>query len=652
MRALLLSIGLAAHVFSADAQDIDLGTDTQRGSGRLLYEIKCAQCHGVKGDGVSPGSPYLRPGPRDFTSGIYKFRTTENGEIPSDEDIKRSIRNGMPYTSMPAWPSLSDDDVTNLMYYLKTFSEDFIYFGDAVSFEIPDPPEITAESLARGRDVYVENQCTDCHGNHGRSNGISSPTLKDMWNSPIRATDMTMRWTYRGGTSRKDIYRTFTAGIDGTPMPAYKIEPLEDRWHLVNYVASLSEVESDYGTVVRAVRVPDTPGDALSPAMFRSAPPTMFPVVAQLIEPGRSFFPAATAIEVRAVVTGEHVAVMLQWNDMSAQVTGWNDPKIDVPLWLEDSDTTEVFSDAVAVQFPSSTESGLQKPYFLFGDIKRPTDIWFADLSETEPWHYIGRGTGLLQIGSTPLDMWSRWDDGQWTVIFRRARIEMDHAAFEEGRFVPIAFSVWDGFSRERGNRRGVTSWYNLYVQRADDGSPIPSMLILGLLTLMAGVVAAIRLQWKFLGDDSRGNVLRENEYLLRKCPISRPLKRIIRREGLTIGIKDYRKLRETQPDTYNFSPDELIKISDSYLRAGNVDAALAFLHLNLETHPHDVPALDHVGHAYMQAGKPDQATAFYEKSAALNPERSMGRLILEARRRGDRNSKRIVISPIHYRAV
>ena len=30
---------------------------------------------------------------------------------------------------------------------------------------------------------------------------------------------------------------------------------------------------------------------------------------------------------------------------------------------------------------------------------------------------------------------------------------------------MPIAFSVWDGFSRERGNRRGLSFWYSLYVE-------------------------------------------------------------------------------------------------------------------------------------------------------------------------------------------
>ena len=30
---------------------------------------------------------------------------------------------------------------------------------------------------------------------------------------------------------------------------------------------------------------------------------------------------------------------------------------------------------------------------------------------------------------------------------------------------MPIAFSVWDGFSRERGSRRGLTVWESVYVE-------------------------------------------------------------------------------------------------------------------------------------------------------------------------------------------
>ncbi len=43
--------------------------------------------------------------------------------------------------------------------------------------------------------------------------------------------------------------------------------------------------------------------------------------------------------------------------------------------------------------------------------------------------------------------------------------------ALEEGLFVPVAFSVWDGFNRERGNKRGLTRWFSLYLEPGGETS-------------------------------------------------------------------------------------------------------------------------------------------------------------------------------------
>ena len=51
------------------------------------------------------------------------------------------------------------------------------------------------------------------------------------------------------------------------------------------------------------------------------------------------------------------------------------------------------------------------------------------------------------------------YDQGEWSVIFKRPLRATSGAPFTPGEFMPIAFSVWDGFSRERGNRRGLTVW-------------------------------------------------------------------------------------------------------------------------------------------------------------------------------------------------
>ena len=89
----------------------------------------CAQCHGDKGDGEGYATPHLFPKPRNFTSGKFKVRTTPNGALPTHQDLVNIIRRGMPYTSMPAWPNLSDQDVSNLAYYIKSFSPDFADAG-------------------------------------------------------------------------------------------------------------------------------------------------------------------------------------------------------------------------------------------------------------------------------------------------------------------------------------------------------------------------------------------------------------------------------------------------------------------------------------------------------------------------------------------
>ena len=232
----------------------DLGTEAQREAGKQVYDQKCAHCHGDNGDANSVTTAYLRPAPRDFTSGIYKFRSTASVELPIDDDIKRSIREGMPTTSMPAWRGiLSETDITNVVYYIKTFNDDFAgEFGNPTPIDIPKAPRYDAANLERGRQVYEENQCSDCHGDQGRSNGKSAPTLNDDWDHPIRPADLTKRWTFRASPTREDVYRTFMTGLTGSPMPSYEDIPEEDRWALVDYIWSLSRDEADYATVVTA----------------------------------------------------------------------------------------------------------------------------------------------------------------------------------------------------------------------------------------------------------------------------------------------------------------------------------------------------------------------------------------------------------------
>ena len=55
------------------------------------------------GDGEGPAAKFLDPRPRDFTLGTFKFRTTQSGELPTNEDLFRTVSRGLPGTAMQAF---------------------------------------------------------------------------------------------------------------------------------------------------------------------------------------------------------------------------------------------------------------------------------------------------------------------------------------------------------------------------------------------------------------------------------------------------------------------------------------------------------------------------------------------------------------------
>lgn len=531
----------------------DIGTEAQRAAGKTLYEHNCAQCHGDKGDGEGYATPHLRPKPRNFTTGKFKVRTTPNGALPTHDDLKAIIRRGMPYTSMPPWPSLSDEQLSNLAYYITTFSEEFAKpDNDTKPIPLPSAPRPTKESIAKGKTLYEANGCIKCHGNLGRGDGPSAPTLVDDWGGRIKAADLTQTWTFRGGPTREDIFRTMSTGLNGTPMPSF-LEALkeEDRWAITDYIDSLSGgPNAGYANLLMAKHVDDPIDLTKGAAGFEGAKVARFPIVGQIMEPGRSFHPPVVSIQVQAVYDSENIAFLVRWNDMSAETTGTNGPALPVPIeeeeqpdgapganaaaapagegggvwgdeeaapasvgtpaapatddiWGESEGTAAAapkseFSDAVALQFPSQLPTGPRKPYFIFGDLQNSVDLWFYDLAKPEPLQFTGRGSADLAANDTgDLSGTTKFEEGQWSVIFKRPLRATSGVPFEQGHFVPIAFSVWDGHTRERGNKRGLTVWYHTYMEPEAVPSPAGPMVKTAIFVLLAEVIVIALVRWQ-----------------------------------------------------------------------------------------------------------------------------------------------------------
>jgi len=70
-----------------------------------------------------------------------------------------------------------------------------------------------------------------------------------------------------------------------------------------------------------------------------------------------------------------------------------------------------------------------------------------------------------------------------------------------------VAFSVWDGFSRERGNRRGLTVWHSVYVQPQHVPSAVGPMLrtALFILAIELALVGWVRWHYGSRGHRQRG---------------------------------------------------------------------------------------------------------------------------------------------------
>ena len=190
--------------------------------GERVYRQHCRACHGRRGNGRGEAARFLNVAPRNFTTGVYKWRTTPTGSLPGDRDILRTIANGAPGTSMPAWRGrIPGADIDAVAQYIKTFSDRFA--NEEVPAAVPMPktmPDLDDEAAQRGRMLFVLMQCWTCHGIQGRGDGPASDTLEDDDGNPIEAYDFTSG-RFRSGRRPVDIYRTFTTGVNGTPMPSY-----------------------------------------------------------------------------------------------------------------------------------------------------------------------------------------------------------------------------------------------------------------------------------------------------------------------------------------------------------------------------------------------------------------------------------------------
>lgn len=457
-------------------------------SSKEIYQLRCAVCHGDEGAGDGPAADFLYPRPRDFTGGLWKYKTSPGDLAPRDRDLFDTIKSGLVGTSMPGWASLlSDQQINDLVTLVKQFDTAGIWVPEDASDEDFDDdgrylkPDLLVineeeptggqiaysdESVTRGKEIFEEN-CRKCHGQQGRGNITSGDLLEDDWGYRTWARDLTKPWTWRvtevasadnqgeaGEAQRaatiRNIYTRVSIGIRGTPMPSHRAVDegeedaitLEDRWHVANYTYSLRTGSTRPGerNVIEGVEVQgELPG--IQDAAWEAIPASTFRLFPNIIKEDRLFTPLNTAISVRTLYNASEIAFLLEINDRTESIPGGS-----VVEFLVDKNE-KIFSDAVALQFPKEdaySTAPVEKPLYRHGDAKHHTTIWYWNAGSVEPrveprsmlFDASGPDSKLMpRKGSSDLAAQGEWQDGRWRVLFKRSRGSVGSAdgATEDG---------------------------------------------------------------------------------------------------------------------------------------------------------------------------------------------------------------------------
>lgn len=479
--------------------------------GKPIYDKWCAGCHGDTGAGDGYAAAYMLPRPRDFTRAVFQIRTTASGELPTDDDLRRVVEEGMPNTAMPEWKSrLSDQERADVIGYIKSFSQFFkgaapkpLAFGKA--------PGGSEAGVTEGRQVFRKLECFKCHGDAGRGDGKSAPSLKDDWGHPIRAADLSKSWNFNGGPAVEQIHARLRTGLDGTPMPSFsdavdsKVITEEQLWRVAQYVRSLSpaqppEVREVISAALIQGKLPSGPGDSL----WARVEPAYVPLVGQIIQKPRWFLPTVDAVWVQAVHDGTRLALRLTWHDPSRSPDPawgqWLDRIVQTAADADGPIPTTQGPDRLVVQFPKQLSEDAERPYFLEGSKRRPVYLvrWSSDSDRVEEGTGTGLGRFAPQGGSARWSHTARFENGEWQLQLVGPLVPADTVtspAFRPGQAVPIGLFAADGSNGEGEVRGSVSAWYSIYLE-----VPVPvrvyiQPVLAGLLTLGLGMFAIYRAQ-------------------------------------------------------------------------------------------------------------------------------------------------------------
>ena len=518
--AIILCIPLFAAACGRSTEDTRTASAVD---GEAIYTRNCASCHGPQGDGQGPAAYLLFPKPRNFQAANFKLRSTPQGSLPTDDDLRMTIRTGMPGTPMLGFADLlSDAQIDGVIGYVKTFSPRFADAGPPAADEllaISEPPDVTPELVAEGRQAYGTMRCDQCHGPEGRGDGPSAPTLRDSEGQPFPAADFT-QGIYKSGGGARELYRTMLTGMSGTPMPSYAdaLQSERQAWAIVAYLESLAPggqvrpAAGDPGPLsVATVADEGLLGDPVAAGWGRLEPHRVY------MRPlwYRSRYPLF--VEIRVARVGDRLGLLLEWDDPShdtatigQQAFGDGvavelsaadpppfvgmgaDPDGEVEIWFwradrqHDADANAVTDmpdahpDMAVDGYPftrglqpnegggaaEAFAAGQEAPFVSGRDVDNP-------VSQPEmlrrPVHTLrAAGLGTATAPGVPGQRATGrgiWTDGTYRVLITAPLAPLPDVAgldLTARQTIPLAVAAWDGAAGDRNGTKLVSQWITL----------------------------------------------------------------------------------------------------------------------------------------------------------------------------------------------
>jgi len=514
-------------------------------AGKRVYFTKCVWCHGVDGAGDGPAADRLWPRPRNFNQGTFKIRRTASGElplfdakkpIPGQNDLFDTVTHGLPGSAMPSWEGILTEEqrlqvlsfVTTQLVKDRKFDDKSSETLTVIQLDSIKPIPSSEESLKKGAELIVDKKCVECHGAEGRGDG-NAFNLKDDWGFPIQPANWHKCWNFRGSRQDpynvKNIFRTFSTGVSGTPMPSFADNTtVEERWHIANFVNSLCERDSKgeplgidpltdkpkINFVMRSGPAEGEISDDPNNEMWQKRERRIVLFGGQITHKPRNFVNRIDDVWVKSLYNDKEIVFLFQWDDRSKSVAteklpfGPTEVNLDQYVKEQAPKTGEpdsiasqqskytVYNDAFAFQFPVKWQElpAPIKPRYLWGDQKYPVDIVKWEANGTVK---AFTGTGWDQDFQDRDDFTEKlkvlkqeWKDGRWTLMVSRP-LKGDYdedTKFEMGKYIPTVFFAWDGHNGDAGRKMAVSAFYYTVLE-----PPIPKETYIYPTLIAVGVV-------------------------------------------------------------------------------------------------------------------------------------------------------------------